>query len=68
MKNPYGLDAIGFVTQYPSEFCLDVKIDYDKMFGKIVAPPIEQVYDAIGWRLPIIGKEVQTDLFDLLCN
>lgn len=67
-KNPYGLDAIGFVNQYPKEFSLDVKIDYDKMFNKIVAPPIEQVYDAIGWRLPIIGKEVQTDLFDLLCN
>jgi hypothetical protein len=35
------------------------------MFNKIVTPPIESVYDAIGWRLPAIGKEVQTDLFDL---
>jgi hypothetical protein len=35
------------------------------MFGKIVVPPIEAVYDAINWRLPMIGKEVQTDLFDL---
>jgi len=35
------------------------------MFGKIVTPPIEAVYEAIGWYLPIIGKEVQTDLFEL---
>jgi len=67
LKNPYGLDAIGFTTVYPKEF-KDVQIDYDKMFVKIVAPPIEQVYEAIGWRLPIIGKEVQTDLFDLFGN
>lgn len=64
MKNPYGLDAIGFTSDFPKEFNL-IKIDYDKMFGKIVVPPIESVYNAIGWRLPVIGKEVQTDLFDL---
>jgi len=65
LKNPYGLDAIAFANEYPKEF-RDIKIDYDKMFTKIVVPPIEQVYDAIGWRLPVIGQEVQTDLFDLL--
>jgi DNA polymerase elongation subunit (family B) len=63
-KNPYGLDAIAFTSEYPIEFD-NIKIDYDKMFGKIVVPPIESVYNAIGWRLPVIGKEVQTDLFDL---
>jgi DNA polymerase elongation subunit (family B) len=64
MKNPYGLDAVAFVSDYPTEFH-EIKIDYDKMFSKIVVPPIEAVYEAIGWRIPIIGKEVQTDLFDL---
>ena len=63
-KNPYGLDAIAFASTYPEEFS-NIKIDYDKMFGKIVVPPIEAVYDAINWKLPQIGKEVQTDLFDL---
>lgn len=63
-KNPYGLDAIAFCGDYPKEF-RDIAIDYDKMFNKIVAPPIESVYDAIGWHLPVIGKEVQTDLFEL---
>ena len=46
-KNKYGLDAIAFIDQYPSEF-QDIKIDYDKMFEKIVTPPIESVYEAIG--------------------
>jgi DNA polymerase elongation subunit (family B) len=64
MKNPYNLDAIAFINEYPKEFS-NIKIDYDKMFEKIVVPPIENVYDAIGWRLPQMGKEVQTDLFDL---
>lgn len=63
-KNPYGLDAIAFNGDYPKEFT-NITIDYDKMFNKIVAPPIESVYEAIGWHLPIIGKEVQTDLFEL---
>jgi DNA polymerase elongation subunit (family B) len=63
-KNPYKLDAIAFITDYPKEFN-SIKIDYEKMFLKIVAPPIERLYNALNWRLPQIGKEVQTDLFDL---
>lgn len=63
-KNPYNLDAIAFINDFPKEF-EKLKMDYDKMFEKIVVPPIENVYDAIGWRLPQMGKEVQTDLFDL---
>ena len=35
------------------------------MFEKIVAAPIESVYEAINWRIPNLSKEVQTDLFDL---
>jgi len=62
--NPYNLDAIAFTNEVPAEFD-KLKIDYDKMFAKIVAPPIERLYEALDWRLPVIGKEVQTDLFDL---
>ena len=65
-NNPYRLDAIAFVTDYPKEFD-KVKIDYEKMFLKIAAPPVERLYEALDWRLPQIGKEVQTDLFDLFC-
>lgn len=62
-KNKYGLDAITYVSTLPKEFGIDV--DWDKMFSKLVTQPIERLYDAIGWTLPQIGKEVQTDLFEL---
>jgi len=63
-KNKYGLDAISYVTTLPEEFHL--KVDWDRMFEKLVSQPIERLYEAIGWTLPVIGKEIQTDLFDLL--
>jgi DNA polymerase elongation subunit (family B) len=62
-KNKYGLDAISYVTVLPKEF--DIKVDWDKMFNKLVTQPIERFYEAIGWALPQIGKEVQTDLFEM---
>lgn len=62
-KNKYGLDAICYTTSLPKEF--GISVDWDKMFSKLVTQPIERLYDAIGWNLPEIGKEVQTDLFDM---
>jgi DNA polymerase elongation subunit (family B) len=62
-KNKYGLDAITYVSELPEEF--GIKIDWDKMFSKLVTQPTERLYEAIGWSLPEIGKEVQTDLFDM---
>ena len=62
--NPYSLDAVAFSGDLPKEFD-KLKIDYDKMFSKIVAQPIERLYEALDWRIPVIGKEVQTDLFEL---
>jgi len=62
-KNKYGLDAIAYVSNFPKEF--DIKVDWNKMFNKLVTQPVERLYQAIGWNLPEIGKEVQTDLFEL---
>jgi DNA polymerase elongation subunit (family B) len=62
-KNKYGLDAICYTTVLPEEF--GIKIDWDKMFSKLVTQPTERLYEAIGWSLPEIGKEVQTDLFEM---
>ena len=62
-KNKYGLDAICYTTVLPEEF--GIKIDWDKMFSKLVTQPTERLYEAIGWTLPQIGKEIQTDLFDM---
>jgi DNA polymerase elongation subunit (family B) len=62
-KNKYGLDAITYVSVLPEEF--GIKVNWDKMFAKLVTQPTERLYEAIGWSLPEIGKEVQTDLFDM---
>jgi DNA polymerase elongation subunit (family B) len=62
-KNKYGLDAITYTSTLPEEF--GIKVDWDKMFSKLVTQPIERLYEAIGWSLPEIGKEVQTDLFEM---
>lgn len=62
-KNKYGLDAICYISTLPEEF--GIKIDWDKMFAKLVTQPTERLYEAIGWNLVEIGKEVQTDLFEL---
>jgi DNA polymerase elongation subunit (family B) len=63
-KNNYGLDAISYPVAFPEEFHLQV--DWDKMFSKLVTQPIERLYEAIGWTLPSLNKEIQTDLFELL--
>lgn len=62
-KNKYGLDAVSYATMLPKEFGLTV--DWDRMFLKLVTQPIERLYEGIGWNLPVLGREVQTDLFDL---
>lgn len=62
-KNKYGLDAISYVSTLPKEF--GITVDWDKMFAKLVTQPTERLYEAIGWNLPQIGKEIQTDLFEM---
>lgn len=62
-KNKYGLDAITYISTLPKEF--GIEVNWDKMFAKLVTQPTERLYEAIGWSLPEIGKEVQTDLFEM---
>lgn len=65
-RNKYRYDTIAFFEKYPEEFRSAIKIDYKKMFEKIVAPVIGRVYSVIGWPKPIVGHEQVTDLFELL--
>ena len=62
--NRYGITSLAFLSEIPKEF--EIKVDYKKMFDIMVTGPVQKVYEAVGWRLPEIGKEVQTDLFELL--
>lgn len=62
--NKYNIKTIAFTNYYPEEL-RDIKVDYEEMFIKIVTPLIQSVYSAIGWRLPNLKDETQTDLFEL---
>lgn len=64
-RNPFNYKSMGFLDVYPPELNEIVKVDYETMFHKTVSPPILRFYESIGWRLPQVGKEIQTDLFDL---
>jgi len=65
-KNPFNYKVMAFMDHYPVELNEHIKINHQVMFDKIVSPPIQRVYDCIGWDLPTMGAETQTDLFDLL--
>jgi hypothetical protein len=61
--NKYKLDAIAYQTALPKEF--GIEPDYEKMFDKLITSPIQKIYESLSWHLPPIGKEVQTDMFEL---
>lgn len=64
-KNIYNYKSMAFSEKFPAELSDLIKIDYQTMFDKIVAPPLKRFYECLEWRIPQVGKEVQTDLFDL---
>ena len=64
--NKYGLNAIGYKYYMPKEFKGVFEPDTEKMFEKIIFNIIERFYDAVGWKMKQPGKQVQTDLFELL--
>tara|TARA_R100001163_G_scaffold54260_1_gene41591 strand:- start:757 stop:1761 length:1005 start_codon:yes stop_codon:yes gene_type:complete len=63
--NKYGLDSIGFKYDYPKEFHDIFKVDYEKMFEKILFQGIERFYDCVGWKIRKPAENVQVELFDL---
>ena len=64
--NKYGLNAIGYKYYMPKEFKGVFEPDTELMFEKIIFNIIERFYDAVGWKMKQPGKQVQTDLFELL--
>jgi DNA polymerase elongation subunit (family B) len=62
--NRYQIDTLCYTGTYPTEFT-DFQVDYVEMFDTLIKPPIEAVYEAIGWRLPDVINETETDLFSL---
>lgn len=63
--NRYNISSIGFKYEYPNEFKDLFKINYEKMFEKILFSMIERFYIAVNWRIRKPTDNVQTELFDL---
>ena len=63
-KNKYGIDVIGFIQNYPTEF--DLKANYELMFEKTVFASIKRLYDALNWRVVNLKEEPVNDLLLLL--
>lgn len=63
--NRYGIDVIGFKYNRPEEYDNDLKVDYEKMFEKILYNSIERFYANVKWQIRKPTDNVQTELFDL---
>lgn len=63
--NRYGIDVVGFKYNRPEEYENDLKVDYEKMFEKILYNSIERFYENVKWQIRKPTDNVQTELFDL---
>lgn len=64
--NKYGLSVIGYKYYLPDEFRNIFIPDTELMFEKIIFSIVERFYEAVNWKVSKPGKQVQTDLFELL--
>lgn len=64
--NRYGLSIIGYKYYMPDQFKQMFEPDTEKMFEKIIFSIIDRFYEAVNWKIKQPGKQVQTDLFELL--
>lgn len=62
--NKFGLSSLGFKYDLPAEFNNDFKIDYEKMFEKIVFSVIDRFYENVKWKSFKPGEALNVDLFD----
>lgn len=63
--NKFNVDVIGFKYDMPDEYKEIFKIDYDKMFDKILFKSIQRFYDCAKWQTRKPSESVVTELFDL---
>lgn len=65
MPNKYNVPVIAYKYYFPKEFEDIVKVDYEKMFVKIVFNCIERFYEAVKWTMYKPNEQMKTDLFEL---
>lgn len=63
--NKYNIECIGFKYNFPDEFRDLFKVDYERMFEKILFQSISRFYDAVNWQIRKPTDNVRTELFDL---
>ena len=63
--NKYGIETIGFKYSFPEEYNSIFKIDYEKMFEKILFAGIERFYQGVNWQIRKPSENVKCELFDL---
>lgn len=63
--NKYGISEIGFNGEFPEEMKDIFKVDYEKMFSKIVFSVVERFYKRVNWIARKPNEQIKTDLFDI---
>lgn len=66
--NKFGIQSLAYKYYFPEEFTKDFQPDIEKMFDKIVFNVVERFYESVNWVLRRPGQQIQTDLFELLCD
>lgn len=66
--NRYGLSIMGYKYYLPDQLKEVFLPDTELMFEKVIFSIIERFYESVGWVIKQPGKQIQTDLFDLLCE
>ena len=64
--NRYGLSTMGYKYYMPDKMKEAFIPDTEKMFEKIIFSIVERFYETVNWKVKQPGKQVQTDLFELL--
>lgn len=63
-SNIFNIDKLAFNEKIPTEF-KDLEVDYNKMFKKILEPPVKRLFTCAGWRMVDMRAEYTVDLLDL---
>ena len=64
-KNRFNYETIGFIDVFPNELKPVFEVDYKEMFDKTIVPPIDRLYECLGWIIPPVTSARTTDLFEL---
>lgn len=64
--NKFGIKCLAYKTRWPEEFNSIFKIDYTKLYDKIINSMVERFYEIVMWNKFEPTKSCKTDLFDFL--